>query len=173
MSKTKKVTAIEKVYGAVDVVAVQPTINGCLTQLATILSQENLPPDALAAVMSIARQAKDVIEDGIEKVAKIRLIEVIKRHGKATTDKGSMGFNVGGWHLGMQPYRTGVDPKKLEGMLRAKGIDPAKWMVQTISYSLNADKVTQLQDKKILTVEELDNCKYNESWTVKTPTREE
>lgn len=168
-SKEEKPSAIVKRFDSHDAVAIQPTLNGCLTQLALILSQETLAADTLAAVMSVIRQTKDALEDGLEKQAKVRLIEVLKQVGKKKTDKGSLEATVGDWHLEMSPYRTGADPKKLEARLRAKGIDPAKWMTQTISYAINPDKVQQLTDKRVLSSDELEDCRYNESWTVKTP----
>lgn len=165
----KESVALTKRYGQEDALAVQPTINGALTQLAVILSQDDLAPETLASCMAVIRDANKALTDGLEKQAKVRMIALLKEKGSKKTDKGSLELEAGGWSIVMQPYRTGLDPKKLEGVLRAKGIDPAKWMTQTISYAVNTDKARQLLDKKILSADDVENCQFNESWTVKTP----
>ncbi len=168
--KQEKSSALVK-YSAADVVAAQPIIVKALEQIAVVLSQAELGAPTLAAAMLVLRETKNTIEKGLEPVAKQRMIEMLKKDGQQTTDKGSMEAQVGGWKLSMSPTRTGIDPKKLEARLRSKQVDPAKYMRQTISYAIDEDKLNSLIDKRVMSNDELVDCRYEESWTVRTPTK--
>lgn len=167
-SKNVKTKAITKFVPA----TIQSTLSGVLHALSDVLSQEVVPPTTLAQVLFIARETAAALEKGIEKAAKTRLITLLKESGSQTTEKGQRELVVDGWKLQMRPYRTGYDPKKLEALIRARGKDPANYMSTKLTYEVSEDGCNKLVDKKLLTPDELETCRHDESWTVLTPTHE-
>lgn len=148
-------------------------IERVISRMAQALSVEQLPPAALASIMFVARRVKNAMDKGIEPIAKTRIIHLLKERGNLVTDKGSRRLMIDGWTMFMKPTRSGLDPKKLEALIRAKGKDPANYMNTRIVYEVDEAKANKLVDKKIMTDDELESCKYDESWTVEAPTQEE
>jgi hypothetical protein len=174
MKKTKKdvkkeiVKSINTNALSIVVQKTDESISRALADVAQLLSNP-LPPPVLGGVMRALRQAKSNIEKGLEPIAKQRLIAMVKEQGTAVTDKGTMEAIVEGWRFRMKPYRTGIDPKKLEKLIRAKGLNPDNYMSKVISYSFDETGANKLVDTKKMTADELESCHYEESWTVETP----
>ncbi len=78
---------------------------------------------------------------------------------------------VEGWHLEARPQHGegSIDHKKLEGLLRAKGLDPTHYMDTVITFKFNPDKVDTIRTK--LSQAELDTCKMQMSYAVQRPKR--
>lgn len=161
-------TAIMK-FEPTEALAVLPTINSAFTRLAEILSLETLPPATLAATMKVLRDAKKGIDGGLEPIAKKKIIALLKDLPPKVGTKGSREMVVEGWRIPMKPYRTGTDPKKLEALIRAKGLEPGKFMSTKITYELSDDDVKKAALAKVVSGDEIESCKYEESWTVETP----
>jgi len=143
-----------------------------LGRFAVMLSDEKLPPEQLAQVFLALRDIEKVLEDknsGLTTIAKKRVIAYLKAHGRVTTEKGSMVAEVGGLTLSMHPTRTGYDAKKVEALLRAKGKDPAAFMTTVIKYEMPPENSVEEAKLKKLLGDELESCRYEESWTVATP----
>ena len=83
------------------------------------------------------------------------------------TDKGSMRASIGGFRVTAIPTRTGLDPTKVEGLLRRKNLDPNVHMKTTIKYALDQEKLDKLE----LSKGDLDACKYSPSFRLEV-TRE-
>lgn len=168
---TKK-QAIEKVTKADTLDVLTESTNDLLGKYASILSQEALSPTLLARTLKAIRGIKEVLEDkrsGLETVAKQRMVAFIKGHGIPTSDKGALSVELGGLVCEMRPYRTGYDSKKVEALLRAKGKEPSHYMVQEIKYVLPDENTAGMEKVKKLLGDELESCRYEESWTLMTP----
>lgn len=121
-------------------------------------------PEVVADTLSLVREAKSIVES-YDKTVKARVEEILKERGEVVTDKGSRRLG----RLFMKPYRTGIDPKKFEALLRAKDLSPSKYMDQRVVYDFNNGKAVDAVKAKKISQEELDSCKYDESWVVETP----
>lgn len=136
-----------------------PALQGWATALS------NLAPEQVPAALDMARQMKTLSEEVHNKL-RDKLLEGIKVNGVRVTEKGSMQDTVGGFKVTAIPTRTGVDGKKLETLLRAKGLDPGIWMDQTISYKVNEGKLLQAAEKGKLTAADVESCRYDPAYRV-------
>lgn len=171
--KAEKSAAIVKALPAASLAErVKGQLGSAFAGLAEMLSAEVVPAPVLAGVMYVLRDAKKV-EGSLEELAKGRIVSLLKEQGTVKSDKGARELAVNGWKLSMKPYRTGIDPKKLEALLRAKKLEPASFMDTAITYSVNEQKLGVLVAHKHLTSDELETCNYTESWTVDTPNKED
>lgn len=138
---------------------------------ADVLSHE-LAPLELAAVQGKLKGWSDAIE-ALCKSARDRMLALIKEKGQKETDAGTLRYREGGMVFEARPLKTGLDPKKVEALLRAKGVTHIEqYMTPTISYTMNdATRSLILRDGK-MTEAELDTCRYGESYAVQTPKKE-
>jgi hypothetical protein len=107
---------------------------------------------------TLADEVRDRLRD--------RLLGWVQRAGEVVTEKGSMAGSTGGFKVTAIPTRTGVDPKKLEALLRRLKLDPVICMDQTVAYKVNNDKITTALIKGQLTVEDVASCNYDKSFRV-------
>jgi len=168
MAKKKaeeKAMVLSSIKVAGTLLVVDKAMKENLATLAELASAE-LAPEQLAEVFKLERTMTKALSDGIDPVLKQKVIAVLKEHGKLKADtKGLYEFGT----LSMKPYRSGKDPKKVEKLLRARGKDPGKFMLPTISYALPPAE-TELYQKLVKELgDELEACEYDESWTVNTP----
>jgi len=168
MARIKKQgLAVKPKQSAITIASVRERINQDLKDLAIAMSGE-LDAHRATEALLLVRETDKILKN-YDKVVKARVQELLLSEGEVVTDKGSRGMTVNGWSLFMKPTRTGVDPKKFEAMLRAKGLDPENFMDTSIVYSFNEQKALDAVAKKRITQEELASCKYDLSWTVETP----
>lgn len=118
-----------------------------------------LPPERYGEAMEFLSFIEKATE-GLKTTFGERVKEAALANGSKTTDKGTHEWLIGGYTIRAIPTRTGVDPKKLEARLRAKGLDPAVAMDQTIAYKVNEGKLATAIASGKLTREEADGCKY-------------
>lgn len=95
-----------------------------------------------------------------------RALMYLNVHGKKVTDKGTVETAVGEYLVRAIPTRTGYDPKKVEGMLRRRGLDPVAGMDPTITYRVNGPKLEELRAGGHITDGDLQSCKYSEGFRV-------
>lgn len=167
-----KKQAIEKLVNSESITVLTQASRDVLAKYAMVLSQETLAPAVLAQTFQALRDIEKVLEDkssGLTTIAKKRVIAYLKSSGRVTTEKGSMEAAVGGLTLSMHPSRTGFDPKKVEGLLRAKGKEPSGFMVAKVSYAMPEDDAVSMEKLRKVLGDELESCRYEESWTVNTP----
>ena len=113
-----------------------------LTHYANVLA--NLTDEQVPAAFDMTDQFKELAEEARSRL-RDRLLLIIQATGQTQGDKGTMSTESGGFKLTAIPTRTGVDPKKLEALLRRKGIDPAVAMDATITYKVNLAKLATVQ----------------------------
>jgi len=177
---TKKLAANKKVTSLVERSAkTQITnLNDCVRSfseafagVSTVLSGPIAPKVAGAALSAMREVAK--ISADIEKVAKGRVLELVTHKGEVVTDKGTRRYVEDGYVFEARPSRSGTDPKKLEALFRAKGLDPERGMDTVITYKVSEHKLFHAIERGDLTTAEVEACKYEESWTVLTPKQEQ
>lgn len=95
-----------------------------------------------------------------------RVLNRVLAEGEVITDKGSKGMRVAGYKLGCIPTRTGIDPKKLEALLRHKKLEPAVAMDSTVTWSVNNNKVMASVKEGRLTAADVESCRYAPAWRV-------
>lgn len=127
-----------------------------IRELASTISDLALPDvapvhDHLATMIKAMEQLKDLME--------ARVIEAVRRDGQQVSEKGSMSMLAGNTELRIQPTRTGLDPKRLEAKLRAKGIEPGKFMRQKVTFEIDPVKVKGLSS--VLSDAEVKSCMYD------------
>lgn len=131
-----------------------------LSSYATALA--NLTDEQVPQAFDMTDQLEDLAKE-VRTRLRDRLLLYVQANGTKATDKGSMKAEAGGYRLVAIPTRTGIDPKKLEALLRRKGIDPAGVMDTTITYKVNLAK---LSTTSCLTQTELDACLYDKAFRV-------
>lgn len=125
-----------------------------LTAASLILSQDNLPVPVLAETFDMLKGYEDAVSD-VAGVARGKLLDLLKEQGSGES---SLKLTVGGWELSARPRKTGLDAKKLEALLRAKGIDPTNYMTTKVSYEVDPARVPLLTADGKLSQAELDTC---------------
>lgn len=141
--------------------------DSALRAVADLLSMD-LTPGAIGAIHAQLGAWEKNIKD-LQSNTKQRLVALLKDKGQVVTNKGSRELLVDGYRIRCKPYRSGVDPKKLEALVRAKGLDPEQIMQQVITYDLDPVKLGIAVEKKLISSDEAATCVYDESWTLETP----
>lgn len=136
--------------------------------IATALSSK-LEPETVYAIHS-QLEAWSKVAENLHDNTKERLTKWVEEHGKETTEKGSMMARLpDGTELGIRPWRTTLDPKKFETMLRAKGLEPSEHMGKKVTYEVDPDLVISAVGKELITPDEVENCKYKLTWVLVKP----
>lgn len=134
-----------------------------LALLAQAVSMDLTPKQVgfgLSRLLDIEAAVTDIVKSMKDRVKALVLIK-----GEVTTEKGSRQLNTDGTLLEIRPHKTGLDPKKVEALLRAKGKNPSEFMDAVISYKVNTEK---LQGARF-TEQELQNCQVDLNWAVQRP----
>jgi hypothetical protein len=132
-----------------------------LSTFAGVLS--NLTPEQVPAAFEIADTMKGLSEEIRDRLRK-RLLEEVQKNGEKVTDKGSMRSSIAGYKVSAIPTKTGVDPKKLEGLLRRLRLDPTVAMDAKVTYTVNETKLMQAVGAGKLTTEDVAACRYDPSF---------
>ena len=126
-------------------------------------------PEVVTEVFAQVKQWEGLVKD-VGNVAKEMIKSMVLEKGKQTTDKGSRELVVAGYQLEVRPHRTGLDPAKVQALLKAKGLDFEVGMDADISWKVNEQKLAlAVEIKKQLTEDEVVSCQYDESWSVQSP----
>lgn len=128
-------------------------------------------PDAPAANVANALATMKLVEkqsEAMKEYVREAAIRLLKEDGEEVGVKGTRILLVENWHLEMH-RKNGVDPKKLEKLLREKGLDPANWMTPTVKYSVDPVKCEELKKQGYLGLEEVLTLAFDESWAVQSP----
>lgn len=145
-------------------------VNHALQNLATTLTGVVMP-EALAPALTTIRETEKTLE-GLGGVAKSLTIHILKDAGELVEGtKGTYRYVIGDDVLSMRPTRTGTDPKKLEAWLRARNLEPSKYMDATVTYKTSELGTQQLLKEGQLTHDDLEELEYDESWAVMAPSK--
>lgn len=132
-------------------------VAGALASFAQALTK--LAIEKVPGTLSLVKSWKDAL-DVCEEQLKSRLLDLIATDGNVKTEKGSKELVVNGYKLTSRPWRTGIDAKKLETMLRARGLNVAKYMDAQVSYGVNESKLDLLLAEGGVDADELKTCEY-------------
>jgi len=135
--------------------------------LAKELSTEVTAPRMAEIVRQLTTWEEDIA--ALAKAGKQRLLELVEDKGEVVTEKGTKVYEADGWHLEARPWRTGFDSKKVETMLRAKGLEPDTHMNIKVSYEVDEVKLKLLQLNGRVTEAEMDLAKYDRKMVLLTP----
>lgn len=133
--------------------------------LANTVAKTNITVAELGPALQVLTRLKDLVKDLYE-VAVRRQLTILQRDGAQITDKGTLALDRDGWHFEARPTRTGLDPKRFENILRARGKQPAEYMDAEITYKMNADKTILAVERGVLTTAELETCRYERRYSV-------
>lgn len=157
-ASTKTATKIVKTAPKAALLVPDDTVrkygNDYLTAASLILSQTNLPVPVLAETFDMLKGYEDAISD-VAGVARGKLLDLLKEKGSGES---SLKLTVGDWELSARPRKTGLDAKKLEALIRAKGIDPTNYMTTKVTYEVDPARTELLIADGKLTQAELDTC---------------
>lgn len=131
-------------------------------------------PESLGRALVDLKAVSSAIVD-MQKSVEERIKEFLAEKGEVVTDKGSRAFTANGVTLTMRPTRTGIDSKKLEKLLRQKGAKLTDYMDEhvDISFRVNMGKIESAPISKKLTAEEIEQCLFDESWSLQPVKRED
>ena len=134
-------------------------------KLSTI-TEEQLP-EAVTFIKATAGLAEEA-----GKYVKPMVVKLLKEKGKVATDAGTRRMTVSGYVLEIQPDRQGYVAQKVEALIRAKGLDPAKYMDTKVTYLINEGKMADAVKDGKMTQDEWNTCKNEESWKLMSPKKE-
>lgn len=137
------------------------TLMAALSTFAGVLG--NLTPEQVPAAFEIADTMKGLSEEIRDRLRK-RLLEEVQKNGEKVTDKGSMRSSIAGFKVSAIPTKTGVDPKKLEALLRRLRVDPTVAMDAKITYTVSDAKLMKAVEEGKLTTEDVAACRYDPSY---------
>lgn len=129
------------------------------------LASGALTPRQLAVGVARLQAAYDALEN-ILKNLKAKITALVLTEGTQVTEKGSRQLRVdGAGVLTIRPHRTGLDPKKVEALLRAKGKSPGDFMDAVVAYKVNEGKLKKAE----LNADEIKLCEFDLTWAVMKP----
>ena len=166
---TKNSLAKAKSAPSLTLATAAATVKSALVNIADRLGND-LTTAQTTDIYSTLSQLSDVVTQ-LSNIAKEKLKLTILLEGERVTEAGTRRLQKDGWQLEVRPYRTGFDPKKIERLLRAKAAALITYMDSEVTYKVNSDKLLQAVTDGVFTKDELDTCKYDESWTMQPPRR--
>lgn len=121
------------------------------------------PPENVADALVILKMVEKQAE-AMNAYVRDAAIRLLKEKGQEVGEKGTRTLTAGNWLLEMH-RKNGIDPKKLEKLLREKGLEPEVAMTPTIKYSVNYTKLTDLG----LSHDTMRDIAFDESWSLQSP----
>jgi hypothetical protein len=157
--------------------------------LSEVLQRPELPSGELAHMRDTFQFWSNGMKE-MDGLAKERQRERVLKEGSVVTSKGSMELVEDGWRFQLRPQKTGYDDRKVEAMLRAKGLPPEFAMHKPdVPYETDVARLEALAsrgemkfDPEIpgknpypvtITQADLDACKYELTYAVLQPERVE
>lgn len=166
MTRPDSPSALQKIQAApLSVRFVQAS--DAVEQIAGLLSTD-LRPDQLASAQQQIKElttALVVCEENVKK----RLVAIALEEGTEATEKGTKRVTKDGWTWGVRPWRNTLDDKKVEALLRAKGLSVDTWMDKKVTYAANEDRLKDAVAKKKLTADEMETCRWDYKPVLETP----
>lgn len=161
-------------------------VSDLFKSLSAALERPDLTPGELAHF----RDTSSFWGSGMKKLdetAKARQERLVREQGQVTSEKGSMELVQDGYRFPLRPKKTGYDDRKVEAMLRAKGLDPsvamhrdwAPWetdatRLEELSKAQNmAEEMHNMSSPTTITQADLDACKYPLEYAVLQPEKVE
>lgn len=160
----KTALAVNKSQG---LAPVAQNFRAALESLSNALTR--VTPAELPAARGVVKQLQDVSKHLYEHI-KDQIVDYVREHGKEIANsKGGLEAYIPGVlePLKVGLHRTGVDPRKLEALLRAKELKVELCMVPKISFAVDDEKVAAAVEAGKLTEAEVATCFYDETWVLR------
>lgn len=102
---------------------------------------------------------------------KAALKEVVIAQGTDTSGKGSKELVVGGFRVPLKAMNSAgaLDDAKVEGKLRAKGVDLINGMTATVTWRAQKDKLEKLKAAGKWTEQDSKDCEVPRKWALYPP----
>ncbi len=126
---------------------------------------QNVPDQEVPSAVATLRRLETMLKENVDRL-KDRALLYLNVNGQQVTEKGTKEVALNGHVMRAIPTRTGIDPKKLEAALRAKGIDPSAHMIPTITYKVDDFRVAKLVAAGMLTQQDLAAVQYDKSYRI-------
>jgi len=139
-----------------------------LQQLTATLAMRDLEPLQVREVFDYSAGLADAVDEA-KKLARARVLSLILESGEATGSGESKKFVYPDGRTQLaKATKVGIDPKKFEAALRAKGIEVVKYMVPDIKYKLPSDYDAPKQaiDDGLFTADEIKTLNYEPAFAV-------
>lgn len=102
-------------------------------------------------------------------IAKASMKKLVEEQGQQKEEGLSKSMVMGNYQVDIRPVNTKLDSKKVEALIRAKGIPIDKAMDQEISYKINESKLQELIIRKKMTADELESCRHELKYSLQPP----
>lgn len=137
-----------------------------LRALAELLSGNLTEREASRVLESLKVLEKDV--EALGKAARDHALgHILDKGVEVPGTKGTLEVDLNdGTYLRGTLMKNGLDDKKFEALLRAKGLSPAQWMQADIKYKVDYVKLDALQASGQVTFEEAQTCKPIQTYRV-------
>ena len=146
---------------------VQQSMNHALHSLARAAGNA-VTPATVAPMYGLIAEWVEALE-ATKELLRSRIIDILEKDGEVVTDKGARSAELNGWHFEMRPQKTGPDSKKVEALLRAKGLSPAEWMDTDLKYKASTEKLAKAVGAGVLSEAEAQTCNYDLHYAVISP----
>jgi hypothetical protein len=163
-----KQTALAKAGPSTDITTIEDAKSILVLALSNVVAvfggRADITPSKASEAFGILKDVEKLVTDSIG-VAKTKMQELVRTTGvpvegtKGTIRSLELGYEI-------RPTRTGFDAKKVEARFRAKNVDVNKYMDPVVTYVLNDGKLLAAAADGVLTKDELEACRYDESFSV-------
>lgn len=123
----------------------------------------------LADVLAVVQEDVEALKDGV----RMRVLAALEKEGEVVGDNGTRVLERGGWKLEARRTGGGMDPKKVEGALRAKSIDPSKYMQPEVTFSVEPALLEKARLDGVFTQDELELLRRKVTYALQRPIRTE
>lgn len=147
-------------------------IGKAMQALTCAIAMKDLTPPQLGRVFALSKSTEDAAKEAA-KLARARSLDVILKQGLPVGEKGlsrelDLGSNT---YIRATIQKSGTDPEKFEGALRAKGATVTKYMDTITKYKLKDGTTSQdlAQADGVFTLDEIRAMDYEPDYRVDRP----
>lgn len=127
-------------------------------------------PEKLTAIYQSLDQAIFKM-NGCRELLKTALKQYVVEHGMEVTERGTKVIEAAGYRVPVRAMNKAdaLDDTKVEGKLRAKGLDIGDGMVATVSWKAAKDKLDKLQATGKWSENDTKDCTQPRKWALYPP----
>lgn len=142
-------------------------IDTALIEMASVLSVGTLAPETLTKVIQTVKTYEKAIEK-LTEVYKARYLNHLKEKGVAG-ETGTLTARVGAYTWEARVQSNKYDEKRIEALVRAKGMEPEDHMDAHITYKVNEAKLDKAIERGLLKREDVEACRAERRYAVQQP----
>ncbi len=149
--------------------ALRKAYTDSLTTIATALTAAKTVKDIAPLTDMLATAKEDV--DALHKIARSKVLTILEKDGESVGESGTVAVEAEGWRLEARRQGGFLEAKKVEAALRAKNIDPKKYMVAEVTFSVDDDLMLKAVKDKVFHKYELELLKRATTFAMQRPVR--